>query len=254
MTDYVCHIPKRFQKPLAGLVKRLSSVVPEQDMVLGGGMVLEAMWGRRKTNDIDLFVPEDVIGRLMDERGDAFYPAVFEMVEDPDLEMPRWLLEQFEGSLSLIGKFNGLQWSLASTDLLCVPEQGEETLVANMALRVANLSEIMLGKLAGRLGHIACVPVKQEKWPSEKLERDLWDICLCADLEPNTLQDVLESLSQKERDDAIHVLDEWGSRTASEEERRESEIVRLRNAVAHVDVNEILFYGEQASGPTDPLR
>lgn len=178
-------LPERLRPAFAGLSGALSSLFARGIVAMGGGSMLEARWGHRVSTDIDLFIAPRNHTAAVDAAGTAFHAQLQGALKMAGIKVS----DDVPPLISRTGLFlsgecpDGRPWSLATMSYLH-PGPPQMEFVAGSGVRAASLTEIFMGKLAGRALNAGRRPTATKRAIPI---RDCYDICVCAALEPEIL-------------------------------------------------------------------
>ena len=161
----------------------LTGVVPRgQRWRLGGGTLLAARWGHRKSTDIDIFLPKNSGITALDPRWNPHFAKGMHALGASKVEVQ---------TLSL--KFSFLSGRIEITQLDPIPNLPPETAVVDgREVAVYGNDQILAGKLHGR----------GRRMPA----RDIFDIAVARHEDPSALRTAVNFLDRNLRAEVIHTI------------------------------------------------
>ena len=191
----------RFRDEIRTVVKAVEGALgrffPAGEIRMGGGSVLEARWGHRRSTDVDLFCPQATYFAARRQHGSAMQQRLRDISSDPEEAMV---------DLRMIrAHVQGMEVTLMAEE----PLIGERTreMVPGTAIETWSSADILAGKLLYRLSQSQLVE-----------PRDLYDLAAAAHHDPAALRTVARALGQAHHEQIQTLLrtlpDDWeaGSR------------------------------------------
>ena len=215
---------------LVGMLKRVTG--PEK-LVLGGGGLLQALWGHRESTDIDLFVEEREemnVARDMVRNREAL---------EKTLERLNRIGEAFgegkeaRGAL-LRGHVHGVPFSLYGSRMLWV-RRSHRRRVQGLKARWATVAEVLAGKMADRWVK-DLRDSRREGWeggPWAPPVRDLYDVAVARARAVPALDEAVHRVSGQDRAALAEAL---GKTTDSVLDRDTKRIMKAKYSVDLVRV------------------
>lgn len=162
---------------LERLVRALDGLAPLDALVLGGGTVLAARWGHRRSTDLDLFMDQRTFATAIYRQADRLWPRATELFDVADLGR-----EHFGARTGGVDITISTAWCNA---LLDVRERSDEAL-AGISLETSEA--ILVRKLQGRMYGFGTFT-----------ERDVYDLAAAARHDPDALRAAVSALTVEER-------------------------------------------------------
>lgn len=187
MSREVLHLPEPagtlLHSAFEALNDALTGIVPRgQRWRLGGGTVLAARWGHRKSTDIDIFLPGNSGISALDPRWNPQFAKGMHSLGASKIEVQ---------TLSL--KFSFPSGRIEITQLDPIPNLPPETaLVDGREVAVYGNDQILAGKLHGR----------GRRLPA----RDIFDIAVARHEDPSALRTAVNLLDRSLRAEVIHTI------------------------------------------------
>ena len=153
-------------------VQVLSNGLPENRLILSGGTILQAIWAHRTSTDLDFFIP----GQAMSEDAGLRHDRM--RIAAQSARKAGHEIDSFNAD-SMRGRIAGVKFSVGMANWMHL-EFGRST-VQNARVQAADIEEVFIGKIHGRLRHgrmvDGFVPI-----------RDLYDMTVCMRQRPEILQ------------------------------------------------------------------
>ena len=175
-------LPPHLSDAFNTAVELLSTGLPEQHLVLGGGSVLQATWNHRTSTDLDFFVPSAALGPIQGLRHDRMHIAV------GVIKKHGHLIEGFDAE-NIAGVIAGVKFSVGVANWMHLTF-GRDTVQASRA-QAAAIEEVFIGKIHGRFRYgrqiDGRIPI-----------RDLYDMTVCMREQPSLLQSQFAQLKPEQ--------------------------------------------------------
>jgi len=170
-------------RQVRALAERIEEVMDPYLVHLGGGSVLAARYGHRRSTDIDLWIPERLSG-LVDNAVRQDGRPWRDILSAPghQVESER----EIEHGHSCTLKIDGIEMTLF-VSWIPDAELEKRQLVAGTRMPTATTAEILAGKIAERWrGPMGYVP-----------DRDLYDLVVARTVEPGAVKDLFDRLPER---------------------------------------------------------
>lgn len=154
--------------------------------------MLEALWKHRTSTDLDLFIAPANLREANQQHRSGLYAELLSALQGAGVGIDDSSKTQQHSTIFLTGQCpDGTPWSL-STLAYMNPEHPMLDSVEETGIRAANLSEIFMGKIAGRFLNADTIPPETAKQGVPI--RDCYDVCVCAAVAPNVLKQIVDVL------------------------------------------------------------
>ena len=184
-------LPPHLARPLILILKHFHPFIPLQMVVMSGGSILASRWHHRKSTDIDLFMPVEIMKQVLEQDDEALIKAVRSVPGAREINVSR--IDEVAAMV------DGTPFSLTDSPFIRLGRQDTER-ICGTPVQAASAQEAFMGKIAGRLAHFSLTvrppPV-----------RDLYDIVVGAQLAPSALQDVFSQLDRNVSESIAEYLD-----------------------------------------------
>ena len=179
-------MPEHLQEPFTIAVGLLAEALPEKQLVISGGSVLQSLWGHRTSTDLDFFVS----GEVFDADG-GFTTQIFL----DRMEFASLLIGDAGGRVDVANQ-NGMHGAMPDGVHFSVgvahwisPGEDARPAMDGCEVRVATLRDVFYGKVHGRL-------LRGRPQDGRVPIRDLYDMAVCSLHAPEVLDELFKLLSK----------------------------------------------------------
>ena len=181
-------IPDHVVAAVTAFGRALAPFIPECDLRLGGGTVLEARWQHRRSTDADLFCDPHTYAEAVRTRGREIERALSEVSNTLAGE------DTFVDQIATYARVGGVETTILPAVTLV--DGGSRRFVPGTRVETLTSAEILAGKLVHRL-HGAGVAVA----------RDLYDLALAHKHDQAALRQAVSALADHQRMEVAAMLE-----------------------------------------------
>lgn len=168
-------IPEPIVRAVVRFVERIEPFFPAGSLRMGGGTILQARWGHRRSTDADLFCDPQQYVETVRQHGAAIEREIRRVADDE---------EEGEPFVDLVATFS----RIGGTEVTILPaapllDERSERHVPGTTVRTESTADILAGKLVHRLGGAGVVE-----------PRDLFDIVAAERHDPTALRRAVDLL------------------------------------------------------------
>lgn len=185
-------LPPCLARPFTLVLKHLRPFVPLRRVVMSGGSILASRWHHRKSTDIDLFMPVEIMKQVLEQDDEALVKAVHSVPGGSDINASR--IDEIACVV------DGTPFSLTDSPFIRLGRRDTER-ICGTPVQAASVQEALMGKIAGRLAHFSLASARPPPI------RDLYDIAVGAQLAPKALQDVFSLIDGDVSESIAEYLD-----------------------------------------------